>query len=339
MKFNKKILDTNEKVYATCIGEHNGSNVYIGCSEGVGAANAFIDGKKSNIWNEPGGTMSFIPVPGRKDTYLATQKFLPVFAAAECTVNLVTYCDGNWETKEIMKFPYLHRFELFTVNNEVYFFGATLCESKEFQKDWSKPGSLYVGKLNDDLSKAFEVKEIYKGITKNHGLWKAMNIGSLGCFFVGGEEGGFKIEIPNSPMTDEWTIEKIIDGGVSDMAVADVDGDGKLELATIEEFHGEHCRIYKEENGKYVQVQEFTMDFGHVIWGGKLGKQDHFLLGYRRADMKLLCISYENGEYVSSIVDEQTGPSQITVKTVGDKSIILSANRQINQLALYEVED
>jgi hypothetical protein len=339
MKFKKTVIDTNENVYSTCIGMHKESNVYVGCSEGKGPANAFINGKRTTIWEQPGGTMSFIPVPNKDDTYIATQNFLPVFLAEKCSINLVTYIDGSWNTKEIMPFPYLHRFELFRLNNENYFFGATLCKHKDFQQDWSKPGSIYVGKLSEDLSQPFEVREIYSGITKNHGLWKALNIGKNGSFLVGGEEGGFKFSIPENPITDTWKVEKIIENGVSDLALCDIDNDGELELATIEAFHGNICRIYKKTDNKYKCVHEIEIDFGHVIWGGKLGASDHFILGYRGGDMKLLCINYIDDKFSTTLIDEATGPSQISVKTVENKSIILAANRQINQLAIYEATE
>lgn len=336
MKIEKKVLDTNDKVYSTCIGSHKGNKVFIGCSEGPGVANAFIEDNMSRIWDGPGGTMNFVPVPGMEDVYFATQKFLPVFEASECTLNLVTYYDHSWSIKEIMKFPYLHRFQLFAVGKDAYLFGATLSEHKDSQQDWSKPGSVFVGKLSlNDLSAPIELREIYKGITRNHGLWFEPGLGENGTFLVGGDEGAFSFGIPCDPIRDSWKISKLLDTPVSDMALCDIDNDGQLEMLTIEPFHGNIARLYKLDQGKPTCIKEYEIDFGHVVWGGKLGKKQRFLLGFRRGSMQLLAISYDQGAYHSELVDEQTGPSQVSVVSEGDVSYVLSANRQINELAVY----
>ena len=64
MKIKKTVLTHIEKLYAPCIGEHAGKPVYIGCTEGPGAAEAVIDGQLSRLWDGPGGTMNIVPVPG-----------------------------------------------------------------------------------------------------------------------------------------------------------------------------------------------------------------------------------------------------------------------------------
>lgn len=338
MKIKKIVIDKIEKIYSTCIGYNNEELTFIGSSEGPFQSRAFNKGNMSELWSNIGGTMNVIQIPLLKNKYLATRKFLPVFAASECELNLVTCDKEKWNVNVIMKFPYLHRFDLFIKNGEVYLIGATLCESKDFQKDWSKPGSVFVGKIDiNDLTKPIDLKEIYKGITKNHGMWHSENFVFGDTYLIGGSEGAFAFVIPENPMVDEWKIKKLLETEVSDMATVDIDGDGQLELATIEGFHGNDCNIYKFIDGKYKKINTFNMEFGHVIWGGEVAGENMFLLGARRGDMNFYAIRNQNGKFVYEIIDKNVGPSQISVKTVDNITYILSANRQINELAIYNI--
>lgn len=335
MNFDKKVLGEIEKCYATCIGEIDGDMAFIGASEGPSEARAYAGGKELKLWDGPGGSMNIVPVPGRSNEFYGTQQFLPVFSAAECTLNYIVYEDGAWTVTEVQKFPYLHRFDLYALGNKIYFMGASLCEGKEFIQDWSKPGSVYAGLLNEDLAQGFEPRKIYSGITKNHGFCRVD--GGPMRYLITGVEGVFDFEVPENPLTDEWCVSKLMDYEVSDIAVCDIDGDGVVEYATIEPFHGNKCVIYKEVAGELTVVKEYPVTFGHVIWGGPLAGEQSFLLGYRKEAMVLSRIAMTNGEFVNTIIDENVGPSQVAVAQGVDESYILSANRQIDQLAVYTV--
>lgn len=335
MKIEKKVLAQVDKVYATCIGQVDGKTAYFGASEGPGECVCAVEGRMDTVWTQPGGTMNLVPIPGRDGEFYGTQKFLPVFAAEECTLNYIRYKNGNWIVNEVMKTPYLHRFDLFFKGGEVFFLGAVLCGKKEFTQDWSSPGAVYTGMLNHDPGQAFPLKKIYEGITKNHGFCKEEGDGGL-RYLITGSEGIFALKVPLRPMEDEWEVKKIFAGEVSDIAVCDIDGDGNMEYASIEPFHGSKAVIYKEVNGELSPIKEYDIDFGHVIWGGNVNGKPVFLLGYRRLDMKLLMIYYD-GDFKEQVIDSGTGPSQISVLSGENESFLLSANRQINELALYKI--
>ncbi len=323
--------------YATCIDVVDGEKVFIGCSEGAKSAYSYKNGVKSTIWEEIGGTMNFVPVPNKKNTYLATRKFLPVFNSQECEINLVTFNDDAWSVTPIMNIPYLHRFDVLEKNGKNYLVGGTLCESKKEQNDWSKPGSFIVGELSDDLTAKIELREIYKGITKNHGMFRETNLDIGDSYVISGQEGAFAFIIPNDPFKDEWKMEKLLNTEVSDVAFVDIDNDGVLELATIEGFHGSNCNIYKKTDGEYKLVKSYDIEFGHVLFGCKVCGVNTLILGYRRNKMELSLITCEDKEFVNKVIDSETGPSQISVLNEGDTTIILAANRQINELAVYEL--
>lgn len=137
MIIEKTVLAEVDKVYATCIGRLEGKEAWIGASEGEGPCVCAVDGKTLTLWDEPGGTMNIVPIPGRSGEFYGTQKFLPVFAADDCTLNHIKYENGSFCVTEVMKTPYLHRFDLFLQDGQVYFIGSTLCGKKEFTQDWS----------------------------------------------------------------------------------------------------------------------------------------------------------------------------------------------------------
>lgn len=338
MEVRKTVLGEIDKCYATCLLKTKDGLLSIGCSEGASSAYAFFGEKKTVVWDEIGGTMNFVQIPGRENEFLATRRFTPVFQAADCDLNYVCFSNNEWTVTPVMKFPYLHRFDCFEKNGELYFIGATLCETKAFQQDWSTRGSVYVGKLHKNLSDGFSVKKIYSGITKNHGLWHERDFNGKECFIVSGVQGAFALFVPSDPLSDDWEVSRLIDEEVSDVAVCDINGDGRPEIAAILPFHGNKCRIYKTDaDGKYTMDFEYDIDFGHVLWGGCIAGTKGFLLGYRRKDMRIYFISYRNNVYFMDMIDENVGPSQVSVVNDGDTTYALFANRQINQLALYEL--
>ncbi|MCF8019707.1 MAG: hypothetical protein K9L62_09885 [Vallitaleaceae bacterium] len=339
MRISKKILGQLERVYATTIMEANGRLNYIVASEGVNQCIAYDaeTGTETVIWDEPGGTMNIVPIPGRKNEFYATQKFAPTFNAQE---SRVVHCkvneDNGWTVTPVMTIPYLHRFDLLLIEDELYLIGGVLCKSKAFLDDWSDPGCIIVGKLNDDLTQPFELTTIYDGITKNHGFyageWKKRK-----AYLITGVEGVFAVYVPKH-QDAPWEVERIFNFEVSDCAMCDIDGDGALELATIEKFHGEYGKIYKEINGKWEMIHNHNYEFGHVVWGGKIQDEPAFIIGGRKGDMELILFTMdEEGQIRETLVDNTGGPSNIAVINLDDKDVILAANRQIGEVAIYEI--
>ncbi|MCT4594365.1 MAG: hypothetical protein N4A57_08880 [Anaeromicrobium sp.] len=338
MKIKKKKLGELERVYATCIMEINDELHYIVASEGASECRAIKANtlEETVIWDAPGGTMNIIPVPGRKNEFIATQKFLPTFNSAECEiVHAILDKDNNWTVTPIMRIPYLHRFDLFMIDDELHLIGGMLCNSKAFKEDWSDPGRIVTGKFHDDLTKAFELTTVYDGITKNHGFcagnWKGKR-----AFFITGVEGIF-IAYPPEKKTDEWIIEQLFDHEVSDCALCDIDGDGNTEIATIELFHGDKGKIYKEIDNQWQVVYERDFEFGHVVWGGIIAGKPSFIIGGRKGTMDLVLFTYDKGKFVETVIDNTGGPSNISVINLEDKDVILAANRQIGEYAVYEI--
>lgn len=150
---------------------------------------------------------------------------VPVQRSGNC---LVPPTADGWETREILKLPYLHRFDLFAVGDTVWFLGATLCTSKTEVDDWSDPGKLWVGILPKTPEETMEVHPIREGLLKNHGYyrwnWQGEDAGFVTC-----NSGVYVVRPPRAGETD-WRIDHILERPISDVAVLDIDGDGEDEL-------------------------------------------------------------------------------------------------------------
>lgn len=339
MNITKRVIGQLERAYATAIMELNKQMHYIIASEGPAQCRAYnaTTLEHTVVWDGPGGTMNIIPVPGKENEFIATQKFLPTFDAKESRIVHAKLNEQNqWVVTPIMTIPYLHRFDVFLVGDELHFIGGLLCNSKAFKEDWSDPGKIVVGKFDEDICKPFELQVLYEGITKNHGFC-ATTWNNKKAFMITGVEGIFVAYPPSSKM-DKWEVEKLFDFEVSDCAICDIDGDGDLEIATIETFHGDKGRIYKQIGDTWKVIHEHNYEFGHVVWGGKILGQPAFIIAGRKGDMEMIIYTMDqNGHMIETLVDNTGGPSNISVVNLEDRDIILAANRQVGEVAIYEI--
>lgn len=343
MKFEKKFLTDLYRCYATSSVMINGKEEILVATEGEGPCFMYDSEtfEKSIVWDNPGGTMSIVPIPRREGEFLAVQNFFPTFQAENSQIVWGKYVDGRWEIKTLFKMPYLHRFDILDVEGKLYFIGAILCNSKQSKDDWSDPGKICVSEIPNDLSKPFKFKVIKEGLTKNHGYCRAKHEEKI-VSFITSQEGVFRVTPPYGK--DDWKVEKIIDRPTSDVAIVDIDEDGENEIVTIEEFHGKHFRINKKYENEYKIVYEYEkkMDFGHVVWGGSLRNVPTIIGGYRREDKELFyiqCTDKKNLKFNTQVIDSGIGPSNVHVINEKNRDIIVSANREVGQAVLYIVTD
>lgn len=92
-------------------------------------------------------------------------------------------------------------------------------------------------------------------VLKNHGCCKAEVDGVLRSY-VAANEGVFECTPPESA-EGTWEIKQVLDEASSDMAFADFDNDGELEMLTISPFHGEKISIFKKTDAEKLT---FTAD-------------------------------------------------------------------------------
>jgi hypothetical protein len=155
------------------------------------------------------------------------------------------------------------------------------------------------------------------------------------------EEGAFEVVPPSAP-GGEWSVTRFMDWPISDIAAIDIDGDGELEFATIEPFHGSHFRVYKKVDGVFKKIFEHpeTTEFYHVVVAATLAGTPVFIGGCRRGKQQLFYVRAGKNnplELTAEVIEEGVGPSNVYVLHEDQRDVIVAANREKAEAALYFV--
>ncbi|MBS6196040.1 MAG: hypothetical protein KH828_10730 [Clostridiales bacterium] len=344
----KKVIAELEKCYSVAPLKYQGRQHILVAAEKTDRCILFdAEGnEKATVWEQPGGVMTMVQVPGTDGQFLATHKFYSPNDSKEAKIIIATPDgSGNWEIRTLTDLPFVHRFDILQSGGENYLIACTLKSGHECKDDWSNPGKVYAAKLPEDLSvfdeeHQLELQVLKDGMLKNHGYYKVIENGketSLVC----SENGVFRFWPPETK-EDAWEIEQLLDTPASDAAMIDLDGDGKMELLVLSPFHGDEVTIYKKENEKYVKVYQYPekADFLHAIWSGRLAGKPVAVIGHRKGARRLLAFSWDENkkDYTFKTLDDDCGPANAYGYAYGEKDILISANREINEIAMYIFE-
>ena len=133
----------------------------------------------------------------------------------------------------------------------------------------------------------------------------------------------------------------MVDEAASDAVLVDLDQDGEKELVLISPFHGEHIYFYKKIDGAYKKVYTYdTADFAHAIYGGTLLGKPAVIIGHRKGERNLLLFTWEQekGQYQVEILDQDCGPANVFKYERGTEEVLISTNREIDEVAMYTFE-
>ena len=342
MKIQKQVLTSLPSCYSCNSLDLNGRPHILLASEGENPCLAWSapDYKESHvIWEKPGGTMSIVPIPGTNGEFLAVQKFFRMFDWEEAkVVHVRPLAAGGYEVTDILALPYVHRFDLLTVGDRHYFIACTLAGTKATKDDWSSPGKIWVGEYTG--VGPMKISVLKEGLTKNHGYSRLVQNGVMRGL-VTCEEGAFEVTPPQTP-GGQWQVEQFMDWPISDISAIDIDGDGELEFATIEDFHGPYFRIYKKIDGVFKKVFEHpeVTEFYHVVVGATLAGEPVFIGGCRRGKQQLFYVRATQKtplKLEAVLIEAGVGPSNACVVHEKDRDIIVVANRETDEAALYIV--
>jgi len=346
MKIEKKHLAQLNRCYATGSVICGGRRLALLATEGEGPCYAYSGEdftRQEVVWQGPGGTMSFVPLPETNGEFLSNQKFFRMFQWEEATIVWVRpQPDGTFIVRDLFVLPYIHRFDVLQAGDRRYFIGCTLATKKESKEDWSSPGKIYVAELPDDLNEPMKLVVLKDGLTQNHGysrvIWNGRMAAMIGC-----REGAYVVAPPVEPGA-AWTVEQIMDWPVSDLAAIDIDGDGQLEIATIEPFHGSYFRVWKKDGPNWRKIFEHpeVSEFYHVVVAAELRGKPVFIGGCRRGRMQLFYVEARTLAplvLAPVLIDEDVGPSNVSVIHEDSRDVIVAANREKGEAALYFCRD
>lgn len=348
MKIEKKVISNLTKCYSCAPLHYNDQDYFLVAAEKVDRCLLFdLDGNQvDTVWEQPGGVMSMVQVPGSNGQFLATHKFYSPNDSKEAQIIIATPIEkGNWEIRTLAELPHVHRFDILTRNGVNYLIACALKSGHEYKDDWSMPGKVYAAVLPDDLSvfneeHQLELTEIKDHMLKNHGYYKVVENG-VDTALISADNGVYQF-FPPEKEGGEWTITQILDTPASDAAMVDMDGDGEKEMLVLSPFHGDTITIYKKKDGRYESVYEFEekAEFLHAIYGGMLCGEPVFIIGHRKAKRNLMIFTWnkETASYEVQIIDENCGSANCMVISNKGKDVIVAANREIDEVAYYTVE-
>lgn len=343
MRFEKTPLFELDHVYAvSAMADGKGGNAAFYASEARDACYKLplpdcAPEKKELVWAGPGGVMSMVPIEEKPGEFLAISKFFRLYQWEEAQIIWAWSTESGYETKALLNIPYIHRFDVISSPKGLYFIGCNLSDKKDERDDWRVPGNIFVGRLDTEKREIVELRRLQGGLFQNHGYCRDVENGVTRSL-IGCREGVFSVTAPGMGHED-WHMEKLADMAVSDMAMVDIDGDGEKELATIETFHGCYFRVYKKVDDAWVQIFEHpeVTEFYHVVWGGQLCGEPAFIGGCRRGKRQLFAVVWDGSGCAVETIDEDVGPSNVCVTHTEQGDLILSANRETAEAAVYRV--
>lgn len=347
MKIHKKVLDTMERCYAASSLEVDGRLYAVLASEAInGPCYAYTGedfSQKEIIWKNAGGTMSLLHIPGTNGEFIAVQRFFPGFKSEDAKLVWGKRDPQvGWVVKDLASLPFIHRFDLFRIEDDIYILAATLCGSKKEREDWSDPGKIYVGKLPTAPESGVEFVPILEKLYKNHGYCKGNYEGREAGYVTC--DGGIYVIQPPLEKNGEWKTSLLMDCPVGDVAICDLDGDGADEMTTIEPFHGDKFLVRKKVGEEYQTLYTYNkgVQFAHSVTACTLRGKPSVVCGVRRGDGDIFILQRggdDDGWCQATIVEHGAGVSNAAVINRSDMDIIISANHSRNEAALYFITD
>lgn len=347
IRIKKRVIGRLPKCYSIAPLTWSGRSYFLVAAEKKDPCYLFdLEGNQADtVWEGPGGVMSMVQVPGSDGVFLATRKFYSPNDGADAEIAVARPGKkGGWETHCLVKLPFVHRFDILQRGEEMYLIACTLKSAHAYKDDWRSPGKVYGVRLPEELlvpgaHRRLKLKVIKDGMRKNHGYCRTKEEGGQAAV-ISCEDGIYEF-IP--PCRDgDWEVGRLSEMSASDAVFVDLDGDGERELGVIAPFHGDRVSILKRIEGEYREVYRYPepAKFAHAIYGGSFCGREAFLFGHREGKMGLAAVFYnrERQKYEEIMIDSGRGPANIYCYEREGKSCLVAANRETDEIALYEAE-
>lgn len=345
MNIKKRIIGHLTKCYSIAPLHYNDRDFFLVAAEKQDPCYLYdLDGNQvDKIWDGPGGVMSMVQIPRTNGEFLATFQFYSPNDSKEAKiVRILPNKDGTWASQVLAKLPHVHRFDLLESNGFVYLIACTLKSGHTCKDDWSSPGKVYAALLPEDLSgfseeHPLEFTVLKENMLKNHGYCRCPENGQ-DTALISCEEGIFQFFPPAHP-DEAWNIRPLLNTPASDAVLVDLDGDGKKELCVISPFHGDKISIYADDGSQYKKIYDYpeTAEFSHAICCCTLCDQPAFVFGHRKGKRNLVAITYnkDTEAFQETLLDTDCGPANVYHYQHNEKDILISTNREIDEIAMY----
>jgi hypothetical protein len=341
MQIEKKVLAKLNKCYSVAPLHYRGGEHFLVAAEKQDPCYLFdLNGKREEtVWEGPGGVMSMVQIPGTDGQFLATQKFYSPNDSKDAELAIAAPCSaGGWKLRTLVHLPFVHRFDLLTARSGCWLIACTLKSAHEYKEDWRTPGAVYAAKLPDDLSSFGPGHELpltllRNGMLRNHGYCRLAGPNGPAALICA-ENGVFRFTPPAAD--GSWHIELLLAAPASDAVLLDLDGDGMEELVTITPFHGNSVVIYHASPAGFREVYRYaTAEFAHAIWGGIFCGRPSVIIGHRKGARDLLCFSWNGVSWHCEEIDHDCGPANVLHYGHNGHDVLISANRETDEIAMY----
>lgn len=349
MKIEKKVISNLKKCYSIAPLQYKGKKHFLVAAEKTDRCLLFDEegNQEDVIWEEPGGVMTMVQIPGTDGQFLATHKFYSPNDSKEAKIVAVSPSkDGTWNVSTLVELPFVHRFDILERNGVKYLLACALKSDHEQKDDWRFPGKVYAAVLPDDISGIDENHQLKltvlkEGMLKNHGYTRDVQEGIMSGI-VSCENGVYRFVPPANPQ-GEWEIETLLTEAASDAVLVDFDQDGEKELAVIAPFHGDRIRFYKKQAGEYRLQYEFgeSREFLHSIYGGMVCGYPGLITGHRKGQRDLMLFTFDPAEkvYKMQYIDRDCGSANVYHFLKDETDYLVSTNREIDEVALYRITE
>ena len=346
MHIEKKKIAELKKCYAILSLKYNNDNCFAVATEKNDPCYLFdSNGQKiDTLWESPGGVMSMVQVPGTNGQFISVHEFYSPDDSKASKLVLVTPKEGRWHIQTLVTLPHVHRIDILEYSGVKYFIACCVKSGSNYEGDWSQPGKIYMSMLPSNLTEYNEkdgnplpLTVLMEGLTKNHGYYHIVEDG-VPTSLISSDQGVFQLYPPGA-ISNDWSTKYFLDTPASDAVLADLDGDGIEELIVLSPFHGDTLSIYKRLNGQYEKVYQYPLrlEFIHALYGGPFGGKNRVIVGHREGKRDLVSFEYdeESQSFQAEILDHDCGPANIYHYIKDGKDILISANRETDEVAMY----
>lgn len=295
------------------------------------------------VWAQPGGVMSMVQLPDTDGVFLATHKFYSPNNSKEAKIVLCRREADGWQVQTLAELPFVHRFDILTRGDAHWLLACCLKSGYEYKDDWRFPGLTLACRLPNDLLEKpenfrLELTPLREGMLKNHGYSRDVSNG-VESGIVACDTGVFRFTPPEAPGRD-WQIETLLETPVSDALLLDLDADEEKELLTLSPFHGDTLCVYKKQGGVFEKVFEYEkkIEFAHAICAAHFGGETMAVVGHRKGARDLLAVRFGSEGYFVEQLDHDVGPANALFARLNGQNVLISANREINEVAYYTLE-